>query len=164
MRNGEKKTSEAIKELRQYLGLSLRLFGKPLGYSGTQIMRFENELTEPTDTVIEMICDAYGVDPRYFDGGVAIENAVQRVTKEENNRTVGKRLKLARNAKGLSMKELSCRSGVFDSQICLIENGKHALTDRTAEKLGQVLGVGVEWLLTGNEERKNFPLEGKLAE
>ena len=90
MRNGEKKTSEAIKELRQYLGLSPRLFGKPLGYSGTQIMRFENELTEPTDTVIEIICDAYGVDPRYFDGEVAIENAVQRVTKEENNRAVGK--------------------------------------------------------------------------
>ena len=164
MRNGEKKTSEAIKELRQYLGLSLRLFGKPLGYSGTQIMRFENELTEPTDTVIEMICDAYGVDPRYFDGGVAIENAVQRVTKEENNRTVGKRLKLARNAKGLSMKELYYSSGVSDSQICLIENGENALTERTAEKLGQVLEVGVEWLLTGNEERKNFPLEGKLAE
>ena len=155
MITGEKKTSEAIKELRQYLGLSLRLFGKPLGYSGTQIMRFENELTEPTDTVIEMICDAYGVDPRYFDGGVAIENAVQRVTKEENNRTVGKRLKLARNAKGLSMKELYYSSGVSDSQICLIENGENALTERTAEKLGQVLGVGVEWLLTGNEERKN---------
>ena len=164
MITGEKKTSEAIKELRQYLGLSLRLFGKPLGYSGTQIMRFENELTEPTDTVIEMICDAYGVDPRYFDGGVAIENAVLRVTKEENNRAVGKRLKLARNAKGLSMKELYYSSGVSDSQICLIENGENALTERTAEKLGQVLEVGVEWLLTGNEERKNFPLEGKLAE
>ena len=27
-----------------------------------------------------------------------------------------------------------------------------------------MLEVGVEWLLTGNEERKNFPLEGKLAE
>ena len=153
MRNGEKKTSEAIKELRQYLGLSLRLFGKPLGYSGTQIMRFENELTEPTDTVIEMICDAYGVDPRYFDGGVAIENAVLRVTKEENNKAAGKR-----------MKQLYYSSGVSDSQICLIENGENALTERTAEKLGQVLEVGVEWLLTGNEERKNFPLEGKLAE
>lgn len=68
------------------------------------------------------------------------------------------------HAKGLSMKELYYSSGVSDSQICLIENGENALTERTAEKLGQVLEVGVEWLLTGNEERKNFPLEGKLAE
>ena len=30
---------------RQYLGLSLRAFGKPLGYSGTQITRFEQRLS-----------------------------------------------------------------------------------------------------------------------
>ena len=53
MRNGEKKRSEAIRELRQYLGFSLRAFGNPLGYSGTQIMRFENEVTKPTDAVME---------------------------------------------------------------------------------------------------------------
>ena len=164
MRNGEKKRSEAIRELRQYLGLSLRVFGKPLGYSGTQIMRFENEVTEPTDAVMEKICDAYGVDPGYFEGEVEIENAVKKISKEENKQIVGNRLKLARCEKGMSMKELSLRAGVSDSQICLIENGENALTERTAAKLGQVLEVGVAWLLTGNEERKKFPVEGKLTE
>lgn len=164
MRNGEKKRSEAIKELRQYLGLSLRAFGKPLGYSGTQITRFENDITEPTDPVIEKICEVYGVDPGYFHGEIELRDAVRRISKEENNRIVGKRLKLARSEKGLSMKELSLSSGVSDSQICLIENGENELTERTAAKLGQVLEVGVEWLLTGNEERKNFPVDGKLTE
>lgn len=40
---------------------------------------------------------------------------------------------------------------------CLAYAHKHGMT------MCSVL-VGVEWLLTGNEERKNFPLEGKLAE
>ena len=126
-------------------------------------MRFENEVTEPTDSVMEKICDAYGVDPGYFEGEVEIEGAVRRISKEENKQIVGNRLKLARSEKGMSMKELSLRAGVSDSQICLIENGENALTERTAAKLGQVLEVGVDWLLTGNEERKKFPVEGKLT-
>lgn len=164
MRNDEKKLSEAIKELRQYLGLSLRAFGKPLGYSGTQITRFENDITEPTDQVMEKICEVYGVEPGYFNGEVELTDAVRKVSKEENNRIVGKRLKLARSEKGLSMKELSLCAGVSDSQICLIENGENLLTERTAAKLGKVLEVGVDWLLTGNEERKNFPVDGKMTE
>ena len=36
MRNGEKIVSEGIKELRQYLGMFLRAFSQPLGYSRTR--------------------------------------------------------------------------------------------------------------------------------
>ena len=53
MRKGEEYNSESIKELRQYLGLSLRAFGKPLGYSGTQISRFEQNISAPSSRLIE---------------------------------------------------------------------------------------------------------------
>ena len=158
------KKGEQIKELRQYLGLSLRSFGKPLGYSGTQITRFEQNLSEPSSRVIEEICEVYAVAPGYFNGEVELTDAVRKISKEENKRIVGNRLKLARCEKGLSMRELSLHTGVPDSQICLIENGENSLTERTAAKLGKVLEIGVDWLLTGNEERKKYPVDGKMTE
>lgn len=64
------------------------------------------------------------------------------------------------------MRELSLHTGVPDSQICLIENGENSLTERTEEKLGEVLEVGVDCLITGNEERKRkkFPVDGMVTE
>lgn len=156
--------SESIKELRQYLGLSLRSFGKPLGYSGTQITRFEQNMTEPSSRVIEKICEVYAVDPGYFNGEVELKNAVRKISKEENRRIVGNRLKLARCEKGLSMRELSLHTGVPDSQICLIENGENSLTERTAAKLAVALEVGADWLLTGDERKRWYPVDGKMTE
>lgn len=140
MRKGEEYNSESIKELRQYLGLSLRAFGKPLGYSGTQISRFEQNISAPSSRLIEKICEVYDVDQGYFNGDVELTDAIRKISKEENNRIVGNRLRLSRCEKGLSMRELSLQAGVSDSQICLIENGENSLTERTAEKMAGALG------------------------
>ena len=163
MRKGEEYNSESIKELRQYLGLSLRAFGKPLGYSGTQISRFEQNISAPSSRLIEKICEVYDVDQGYFNGDVELTDAIRKISKEENNRIVGNRLRLSRCEKGLSMRELSSQAGVSDSQICLIENGENSLTERTAEKLAGALEVGADWLLTGDERKRWYPVDGKMT-
>ena len=163
MRKGEEYNSESIKELRQYLGLSLRAFGKPLGYSGTQISRFEQNISAPSSRFIEKICEVYDVDQGYFNGDVELTDAIRKISKEENNRIVGNRLRLSRCEKGLSMRELSLQAGVSDSQICLIENGENSLTERTAEKLAGALEVGADWLLTGDERKRWYPVDGKMT-
>lgn len=163
MRKGEEYNSESIKELRQYLGLSLRAFGKPLGYSGTQISRFEQNISAPSSRLIEKICEVYDVDQGYFNGDVELTDAIRKISKEENNRIVGNRLRLSRCEKGLSMRELSLQAGVSDSQICLIENGGNSLTERTAEKLAGALEVGADWLLTGDERKRWYPVDGKMT-
>lgn len=163
MRKGEEYNSESIKELRQYLGLSLRAFGKPLGYSGTQISRFEQNISAPSSRLIEKICEVYDVDQGYFNGDVELTDAIRKISKEENNRIVGNRLRLSRCEKGLSMRELSLQAGVSDSQICLIENGENSLTERTAEKLAGALEVGADWLLTGDERKRWYPVDGKMT-
>ena len=163
MRKGEEYNSESIKELRQYLGLSLRAFGKALGYSGTQISRFEQNISAPSSRLIEKICEVYDVDQGYFNGDVELTDAIRKISKEENNRIVGNRLRLSRCEKGLSMRELSLQAGVSDSQICLIENGENSLTERTAEKLAGALEVGADWLLTGDERKRWYPVDGKMT-
>ena len=66
--------------------------------------------------------------------------------------------------KGLTLKELSDLVGLSDSQLCLIENGESNLTKKRAADIARVLHVGVEWLLYGDEEKKYFPLNEKMAQ
>lgn len=45
-------------------------------------------------------------------------------------------------------------TGIFRSMVSLFETGGKALSQNRAEKLGKVLDVGAEWLLTGDERNK----------
>lgn len=155
-----------IKDLRQYLNLSLAAFGEPLGYSATHISRFEKNITEPSCTVIENICKIYEVESGYFKGKVELKDAVavKAVSKEEKKRLIGSRLKSIRCEKKMNTKELSQRSGVSESFICSIERGEYITTGKTAEKLARALDVGIDWLLTGDESKKEYPVDGKMTE
>ena len=41
-----------IHDLRSYLGLSLRAFGEPIGYTGTHILRIEQKAVNPSEQFI----------------------------------------------------------------------------------------------------------------
>ena len=150
-----------IKNLRKYLNLTLASFGNALGCSGTQVQRFEQNKTEPSERLIQKICEIYEVDRGYFTGMMELEDAVsenQIFDKDKNRKEVGARLRLARTEKGLSMLALSKISGVPDSHISNIENGKDSLLRRTAARLGEALEVGVDWILYDDEDRKGWPV------
>ena len=59
---------DRIHDLRSYLGLSLSDLGRAIGYTGTHILRIEQEVVHPNECVIQKICDAFQVDPSYFTG------------------------------------------------------------------------------------------------
>ena len=90
-----------------------------------------------------------------------VEQAVQKV--EVDTAGAGQRLSIARQEKGLSMLELSRRSGISQPQISTLESGKYQLRRKAGEKLAAVLEVGVEWLLTGDEEKKDFPADKAMV-
>ena len=104
------------------------------------------------------------VNPGYFTGEIDIDEAVSVVSPKEKKKQVGNRLKQMRIEKGLTLKELSDLVGLSDSQLCLIENGESNLTKKRAADIATVLHVGVEWLLYGDEENKDFPVNGKMIE
>jgi transcriptional regulator with XRE-family HTH domain len=62
---------------------------------------------------------------------------------------VAKRLEKARIARGLSLKELSKRSGVSQSTLSSVKTGHRQganLTLETGRRLALALGVSVDWL------------------
>lgn len=153
---------EKIHDLRSYLGLSLKAFGESLGYTGMHISRFEKNVFSPDERVIQKICDVFHVDPSYFTGEMPVEQAVQKV--EVDTAGAGQRLKTARAEKRLSMWELSRRAGISQPQISMLESGKYQLRRKAAEKLAAALEVGVDWLLTGDEEKKAFPADKAMVD
>ena len=142
-----------IKTLHDYLQLSQAAFAKPLDLSPTHIARFEQGVSTPSQSIIDRICEKFGVDPRYFatsqpsqlsgtsgaegvsdtsgvegmpgaegmpgtsgasgaEEEIPIEQAVKRVTKDEKNKEIGKRVREPREEKGWSQNELAKRSSV----------------------------------------------------
>ena len=153
---------EKIHELRVYLGLTLRNFGELLGYTGTHISRFEKNVLIPDERVIQRICDVFHVNPDYFTAEMPVDQAAQKV--EVDTAGAGQRLRIARQEKGLSMWDLSRRAGISQPQISMLESGKYQLKRKAAEKLAAALEVGVDWLLTGDEDRKCYPADRALID
>ena len=54
---------DRIHDLRSYLGLSLSDLGGAIGYTGTHILRIEQEVVHPSERVIQKICDVFHVVP-----------------------------------------------------------------------------------------------------
>ena len=155
--------NKKMHELRIYLGLSLRAFGEPIGYTGMHISRFEKNVLIPDERVIQKICEVFHVEPSYFTGELSVEQAVQK--KDVNlSSASAQRLRDARLGKNLSMWELSRMSGVSQPQISLLESGKYQLKRKAGEKLAEALDVGVDWLLYGDERKRHFPADKKLID
>lgn len=153
-----------ITQLRNKLGISRVAFAKDLGSSATQMKRMEIGTVIPDDKFIQKICSTYQVNPAYFDGVVDIDEAVSVVSPEEKKKQVGERLKQTRLENGLTLKGLSALIGLSYSQISLIENGEYMLNEKKASDIARVLHVGVEWLLYGDEKKKEYPVDQTMTE
>ena len=81
--------------------------------------------------------------------------AARKPAKEASPTPFGLRLKRAREARGLSMRELAEAASTPDEKvshatISLIESGRQSAVDAgTAVRLARALGRTVEWLVTG---------------
>ena len=154
--------NEKIHELRMYLGLSLRAFGEPIGYTGMHISRFEKNVLIPDERVIQKICQVFHVDTSYFTGELSVEQSVQKV--DVDTAGAGQRLTSARLEKGLSMWELSRKAGISQPQISMLESGKYQLKRKAGTKLAEALDVGVDWLVSGDERKRRYPADRKLID
>ena len=154
--------NKKIHDLRLYLGLSLRAFGAPIGYTGMHISRFEKNVLSPDERVIQKICQVFRVDPSYFTGELSVEQSVQKV--DVDTAGAGQRLTSARLEKGLSMWELSRKAGISQPQISMLESGKYQLKRKAGTKLAEALDVGVDWLVSGDERKRRYPADRKLID
>jgi transcriptional regulator with XRE-family HTH domain len=159
-REKQRENGYRIKQLREYLGISRRSFAIRLGYSMTQIGRYEEGITIPSEEVIQKICSEYGVDTNYFKGKKKLEESAQ---KDESEKGIAARIIKSRTEKGWTQKKLAEKSGVNTAIISRVESGAK-LTEKQGIKLAEALGVGIEWLMKGNEKKKQWPADKKMID
>ncbi len=68
----------------------------------------------------------------------------------EQSRAISRRLREAREAKGLTQDEIARMLGVSKQLVSHLENSRSELTVPTGIRLAKEFGVSIEWLLTGS--------------
>lgn len=143
-------TGKLLRELRHYLKISVRDFSSRLGVVPTTIYWYENGGTL-TESHIKDICQAFNVDKEYFKG-------MQSIIPDAITRDM-------MNERGIKTnKELSLLSGISTTRLSDIMTEKNKLTEDKARKIADALEVGIDWILYGDEEKKYFPVNGKMIE
>ena len=154
--------SEIISHLRAHLKLSQAKFAAPLGLSSTQIARFERGIYVPSPEIIKKICEVFDVDERLFgDSSMTVEEAV---TSHDIISEISARIRSERKEKGWSQTELAKRAGLTTNTIYRIETGQINLATQTATNIASALDVGIDWLMRGNKDRKNYPADQKMID
>lgn len=109
-----------------------------------------------------MICDKYQIDRKFFETDLHIEECITPVDPLEKE--VGKRVKEARLQLGLRQLDLAVKSGIAKSIISRIERGDNISYETYSKRLAKALDVGEEWLLTGNERNREYPVNEEMVE
>ena len=81
--------------------------------------------------------------------------------------TFGERLRLCREAAGLTQDELAAMCGTYKQNISRYETSAREPNIRIAGKLANTLGVSLEYLQFGEEKKTEFPqvtMIGRAAE
>lgn len=76
---------------------------------------------------------------------------MSRVSREKPATDFALRFREARDAKGLSRKEFVEIAGLSEDQVKDYENGRGYPRAASLEDISRVLGVSIQWLLTGEE-------------
>ena len=152
-------TGKLLRELRNYLKISAKDFSAKLGVVPTTLYWYENGGTL-TENHIEDICNEFDVDINYFKGTMTLEDAVDY--SGYNHQRI-ERIKELMQKKGIKTnKELSLMSGVSTTRLSDIMTEKNMLTEDKAKKIADALDVGIDWLLYGEEVKKDYPITNEL--
>ena len=158
----QERISEIISHLRAHLKLSQAKFAAPLGLSSTQIARFERGIYVPSPEIIKKICEVFDVDERLFgDSSMTVEEAV---TSHDIISEISARIRSERKEKGWSQTELAKHAGLTTNTIYRIETSQINLATQTATNIASALDVGIDWLMRGNKDRKNYPADQKMID
>ncbi|GAB4262748.1 transcriptional regulator, XRE family [Thermincola ferriacetica] len=139
-KTGKLNIGDRIRALREEKGLSLVDFGNLTGLSFTYLSELERGTTVPAVGTLKKIAACLGVPVSLF-----IEN-------ERKNSIIAEKLQYARKMRGLTQKELAVRAGISPGLVGQIEMGKVNASLKTIEKISQVLGVSVCYLILDREE------------
>ena len=153
-----------IHSVKNALGLTLKNIGASTGVTDATVSRYISGVMEITDEWAEKFCGAYHVDIEWLRSGsgepVFTGQVDEAVTKDASD--AGKRLVEMRHELGLLQKDVREVLNLTHTAYSRIENGHARLTEENAQKIEDEYGIGSEWLLYGDEEKKKYPVGRRM--
>lgn len=148
-----------ILKLRKYLGITTKEFGSKIGIDTSTEFQYENNGRVP-EKIIGTICKVFNVNKEYFEGKISVEDSIS--LSGDNHMRV-ERIKSLMNERNISTnKELAELSKVSTSRLSEIFREKHPLSLDKAKKIADALDVGVDYILYGDETKKDNPVNDNL--
>ena len=144
---------ERIKGLRNHLGLSQYAFGVKVGKVSSYISRIERGLNSPSDEMVDRICSAFDVNRSWLLDGEGEMFSESRSAYDDEN--MGERVKAVRKENGLLQKEFAERIHSSVDMVSRVELKKIVPSARWLQKVADEFGVSMQWLLTGEEDKKD---------
>lgn len=159
--------SARLKRLREEAGLPALTLGNLAGVAHSTPHRLEQGTSVPTISVIERLAMALGVEPCWLafgaDGDEPFRLKIPRLILPERPPTprpaesapaeahkgCGERLAFAREARGLSMRQLARAAQLSAQTVSAVEAGRVGLRVDNCEALAVALDVAPCWLAYG---------------
>ena len=142
-----------LKSLRAKSGKTLLEAGNLAGVSKQNLYKYEsNIITNIPSNKIEALANIYNVSPAYIMGWEEKETANKRIEEPVNN-FFGKRLKMLREEKEMSLRELSTATGVNKTSLSEYENGQADPALKTAKTLSEYFGETLDYMAGYTSQR-----------
>ncbi|MGB9860402.1 MAG: helix-turn-helix domain-containing protein, partial [Moorellaceae bacterium] len=130
-----------LKRLREERGIALETLADMLDIAPDCMREVEEGTRRLSKATLAEVASILGVDPSYFQEENGGASGVAEGTR------LGAKLRRLREQKGLTLNELSRRSGVSLAHISEIERGRSTASLKTLEKLAAALEVSTSSLL-----------------
>ena len=158
------------------MNLSMAEFGRRIGYSPTHVKRLEEGTSPVSQECVQRVCEVFNINPDYFTSELPLDEAMKAMdaTVDESlpeaaetpvyDGRAPERIKELRTEVGLSQRQFALKAGVNNSLISEVEAGNRELSIYAAKKIEDAFEVGHEWLLYGDSEKKDFPVDKKMID
>lgn len=134
-----------VQELREQAGLSRRELAGKTKMAHSTIARIENGERKISSSQAMAIAAFFNVSTDEILG-------VEPISETAEPRTPNYRLKELREARGLSLRKLSARTGIDSSTLYFVERHQRNLTAKRAQVLADFFGVSVDYLFGRDTE------------
>ena len=142
--------AERLREIRTYYDYSQKYIGDILNISQSTYASYEtNRRIIPLKHLI-ILTNFYNVSADYLLG-LTNQNKNGKDVKL-NPQEIGKRLKLFRNNKNLTIRELAKNINVDNSLIAKYENGKNLISTHVCYDIARIFNISIDWLLGKSDD------------
>lgn len=178
--------------VKNTLSVSLRRIATATGKAVAVVNCYFNGKKNPPEDWINTFCAVYCVDKDWLINGTATEpTAVEPADKDrtregiagegveetrkpvftgqpalsvflKSSQNAGDRVRAVRKEAGLTQTEFGKRIGISQHAVFDLEKDNTKLTPFSAGRIEEQFNVGADWLMFGDEGKKNFPVSDKL--